>query len=186
VPKGKLLVISGPSAGVGKDTILKLFMAKHPDWQHPPSVTTRSPRAGEVEGVDYIFISRKEFKDKISKSEFMEWEETAGNYYGTLKTPIEDLLNNGQSIIIRKDVRGALSVKKLQPHAITICLLPDEWASLEKRFRSRATESEEEIKARLKLAKQELKLQSEFDHMIINPHGQPEKALAEVEKAVGL
>lgn len=184
--QGKLLIISGPSFGVGKDTIIRMFLQKHPDWQQPPSVTTREPRAGEVEGVDYFFVDRPLFEQKIRNNEFLEWVETTGHLYGTPKEPVERMLKAGKNIIVRKDVRGALSIKKVLPKTITVCLLPDEWEALERRFRGRATDSEERIQSRLELAKEELTYKEHFDHLIINPHNRPEEAVAAVEKVAGL
>jgi guanylate kinase len=184
--QGKLLVISGPSAGVGKDTIIRMFREKHPDWQEPPSVTTRQPRPNEVEGKDYFFVDKDTFKQKIEAGHFLEWVETTGHHYGTLKAPIQELLKSGKKIIIRKDVRGALFIKEEIPEAVTVCLLPDEWDALETRFRGRATDSEELIRARLELAEEELAYKDKFDHIIINPHNHPEEAVAAVEKAVGI
>lgn len=181
--KGKLVVISGPS-GVGKDTIVRLFRQKHPDWQEPPSVTTRQPRVGEKDGRDYYFVDKKNFKAKVKAGEFLEWEETTGNFYGTPKAPIVELLTDGQKVIVRKDVRGAISIKKAMPSAVTICLLLDEWEQLEGRFRGRATDSDELVKARLELVKRDLQFKKDFDHLVINPHDHPETALAEVEKIV--
>ncbi|MBI1952411.1 guanylate kinase [Candidatus Saccharibacteria bacterium] len=183
--KGKLLIISGPS-GVGKDTIVKAFRAKHPDWLEPPSVTTRQPRNGEIEGIDYYFVDRQTFEKKINAGEFLEWVETTGHLYGTPKDPVEKMLDDGKDIIVRKDVRGALEIKKTIPKAITVCLLPDEWEALEHRFRGRATDSEELLQSRLELAKEELTYKKHFDHLIINPHNQPEEALAAIEKAAEL
>jgi guanylate kinase len=186
VKTGKLLIIAGPSAGVGKDTILRMFLQKHPDWQKPLSVTTRLPRQGETHGSDYEFTNEKDFKKRVKDGEFLEWEETVGNLYGTPQKPLEDLLKANHSIILRKDVRGAISIKKKIPHAITVCLLTDDWQMLEERLRQRGTESEAQIKERLGIAQEELKFQKEFDSVIINPHGHPELALEEIEKVVGL
>lgn len=184
--KSKLLVISGPSAGVGKDTIVRMFLQRHPSWNRPPSVTTRQPRVGEVEGVDYIFTDRPTFEKRAGAGEFLEWVETTDHFYGTLKEPVKKLLNTGENVILRKDVRGALAIKKTLPETITICLLPDEWEALERRFRGRATDSEDLTRARLELAKEEITYKKEFDHIVINPHNHPEDAVAEVEKIIGL
>ena len=184
--KGKLLVISGPSAGVGKDTIVRMFLKKHPRWHQPASVTTRLPREGEVHGEDYIFTDRASFKKMAANGDFLEWEETAGNLYGTPKESIDKLLAEGHDIIIRKDVRGALSIKKALPHTKTVCLIPEDWKAMEQRLRARGTDSEEVIKARLELAKQELAYKQRFDYVILNPNNRPEEALATVEKIADL
>lgn len=186
MPKVNLLVISGPSSGVGKDTIVRMFLKKHPKWHQPASVTTRLPREGEVPGEDYIFTDRASFKKMAANGDFLEWEETAGNFYGTPKESIDKLLAEGHDIIMRKDVRGALSIKKALPHTTTVCLIPEDWESMEQRLRARGTDSEEVIKARLELAKQELAYKQDFDYVILNPNNRPEEALAAVEKVAGL
>jgi len=147
-------------------------------------VTTREPRIGEVEGADYIFIDRPTFEKKVSAGEFLEWVETTGHLYGTLKEPLEKALQAGKKIIMRKDVRGALAIKKALSKTITICLLPDELSALEQRFRGRATDSEELIQARLELGKEELTYKKHFDYLIINPHNHPEEAVLEIENAI--
>ncbi len=182
--KGELLIISGPS-GVGKDTIVKLFKERHPDWLEPPSVTTRQVRTGEIEGVDYYFVDRPTFEKKVKSGEFLEWVETTGHLYGTLKEPVEKILKAGKNTIMRKDVRGALAIKKAWPKTTTVCLLPDEWEALEQRFRGRATDSEQLIQARLELAKEELTYKKHFDHLIINPHNRAEETVVAVERAAG-
>lgn len=183
--KGTLLIISGPS-GVGKDTIVRMFKQKHPDWQEPPSVTTRQPRTGEVEGVNYYFVDRPTFEKKINRGEFLEWVETTGDLYGTPKEPVEKMLDTGKNVIVRKDVRGALEIKKTIPATITICLLPEEWGNLEQQFRGRGTDSEELTQARLDLAKEELTYKKHFDHLVVNPHDRPEEAVVAVEKTIEL
>lgn len=183
---GKLLVISGPSAGVGKDTVLQMFKKAHPDWEQPLSTTTRSPRNGETDGVNMNFIDRETFEKKIENGEFLEYFEVTGNLYGTPKQPLEQLLNEGKSVVLRKDYQGALVIKKTMPEAVTVFLVPDDMQILESRIRSRATDSEEDIEERLELAKEELAHKNEFDHVIVNPQGHPEKALSDIEKAAGL
>ncbi len=183
--KGKLLVISGPS-GVGKDTIVHMFLEKHPNWHRPPSVTTRQSRAGEVEGLDYIFTDRPTFEKRVKAGEFLEWFEVTGNLYGTLRQPVERLLEEGKNVILRKEVNGALNIKKELSEAVTIFLALDNFGELHQRIQSRATDSQELIGQRLKLAKDELTYKKDFDHIIINPYNHPEKALAAVERTVGL
>ena len=184
--KGKLLIISGPSAGVGKDTIVRMFMQKHPDWRQPPSVTTRQPRVGEIEGKDYFFVDRPEFEQITSRGEFLERFVVTDELYGTLRAPIAKLLEDSKNVILRKEVNGALNIKKELPEAITVFLAADSFEELEERIRSRATASQELIEQRLKLAKEELGYQSQFDRVIVNPADHPEAALELVEAAAGL
>lgn len=184
MPKGKLLVISGPSAGVGKDTIVKLFLAKHPDWRKPPSLSTRKPRVGEVDGKDYIFINEQEFRQRIQEGELLEWAEVTGNLYGTLRHPVEEALNAGRNVLLRKEYRGARAIKEALPAATTVFLVAENETALEKRIRARATDDEAVIEQRLQLAKQELTHKDEFDFVVVNPSGRPEEALAAIEKAI--
>ena len=181
-----MLVISGPSAGVGKDTIVRMFLAKHSDWYRPASLTTRSPRPGETDGTDYHFVDRRTFEEKIKSGELLEWVEVTGDLYGTLRQPVEELLKSGKNVLLLKEYRGVRAIKQQIPEAITIFLTPDSPKALEQRIRARATDSEELILKRLDLAKKELSHQDRLDFVIVNPSGHPEKALEAVEKAVGL
>ncbi|MBI5906701.1 guanylate kinase [Candidatus Saccharibacteria bacterium] len=184
--KGKLLVISGVSAGAGKDTIVRMFIDKHPDWRHPASVTTRQSRPGEVEGVDYYFVDKPTFENKIKQGDFLETDFHADNWYGTLKKPVMDLLSAGHSVILRKDVNGSMAIKGVIPKAILVFLDVESSEVLESRIRARNSETEEQIQSRLALAKKEQELKRHFDYVVVNPENQPEKALADVEKAVEL
>lgn len=181
----KLLIISGPS-GVGKDTILRMFLQKHPQWLELPSVTTRQPRTNEIEGKDYYFVDRPTFEKRAKAGEFLEWVETTGNLYGTPKEPIEKMLKDGKNIIMRKDVIGALEIKRKIPTTITVCLLPQEWENLEKQFRGRGTDSEELTQARLELAQKEMGYKKHFDYSVVNPHSRPQEAVAAIERAAGI
>lgn len=184
--KGKLVVVSGPSAGVGKDTILKMFLYKHPEWHMPPSTTTREPRPGEVDGKDMQFVDRATFEKWQKDGRFLESILVNDNqWYGTLRAPVEKLLSSGKNVILRKDVRGALIIKKAISEAKLIFITAESWEALEKRIRMRGTETEEGIKKRLELAKKELTYQDKYDHVIINPTGHPEKALKQLELIVG-
>ena len=183
--KGKLLVISGPS-GSGKDTILAMFCQKHPDWESPLSTTTRQPRPGEVNGEDMNFVSRDEFQEMAREGKFLEYFEVADNLYGTLREPVESLLHSDKNVVLRKDVQGALEIKKLMPEATIAIIVPDSEVALEERLRTRASDSESVINRRLAIAKDELATQDMFDHVIINPQGKPEQALADLEKALNL
>lgn len=180
--KGKLVIITGPSAGVGKDTIVQLFLKKHPDWVHPVSTTTRPIRPGEQEGLNYHFVSREQFKKAQAANEFLEAFEINSQWYGTLAQPLEQLLEEGRNIILRKDVQGALAIKKMMPEAVAIFLGAETPEVLEQRIRDRQTETEIQIRQRLELAKEEMKSAPQFDHVIVNPTGHPEEAVTEIEK----
>lgn len=183
--RGKLIIISGPSAGVGKDTVIKMFLAKHRDWHMPPSVTTREPRLGEIDGKDMKFVQRAVFEKWQKENKFLESVLVDNNqWYGTLREPVEELLKQGKNIILRKDVQGALIIKKTMPETILVFMNAENWESLEKRIKSRATEDEKAVQRKLALAKTELPYQEKYDHVIINPTGHPEQALKSLEKII--
>ncbi len=163
----KLFVISG-SSGVGKGTVIKEFLKKHPDFKLSVSCTTRSKREGEVNGVNYFFLTQKEFKKCIDNGEFLEWAEFSGNHYGTKKDFVESSLKNGENLILEIDTKGALNVKKLMPEAVLIFIAPPSLEELESRLRGRHTETEEAIQKRLASIKLELENSKHFDYEIIN------------------
>ncbi|MCK6603383.1 MAG: guanylate kinase [Ignavibacteriaceae bacterium] len=165
--KGLILVVSAPS-GAGKSSILKEFLKVHNGFRFSVSVTTRKKRPGEVEGKDYHFIREDEFKRKIEDKEFLEWENFFGNYYGTLKTDVESIINAGEDILLEVDVNGALNVKKIFPEAVLVFILPPHVSELENRLRKRKTEDEETIKTRIARAEKELSAAPHFDYKIVN------------------
>lgn len=163
----KLYVISG-SSGVGKGTVLKGFLEKNPHFMLSISCTTRNPRPGEIDGVNYFFLSNEEFRNCIENNKFLEWAEFAGNFYGTKKRYINECLENGKDIILEIDTQGALQVKKRMPEAVLIFICPPSYETLENRLRGRHTEDEETIKKRLEQAKVEFERAEKFDYKIIN------------------
>jgi guanylate kinase len=183
--RGKLVVISGASAGAGKDTILKMFLERHKDWENPPSTTTRPPRDGEVKGRDYFFVNTGVFKEKMKTGEFLETDFHADHWYGTLKSPIEESLANGRNVIVRKDVNGATEIKQKMPEAIVIFIDAESHEVLESRIRSRGTETEAQIRRRLELAKEEQQFKEHFDYVVVNFHNRAEEAVEAVERIIG-
>lgn len=175
----KLFVISG-SSGVGKGTVIKEFLNKHPEFRLSISCTTRGKREGEVHGVNYFFLSPNEFKECISNNEFLEWAEFSGNHYGTKKAFVEDCLNNGENLILEIDTKGALNVKKIMPEAELIFIAPPSLEELEARLRGRHTETEEAIQKRLASIKLEIENSKQFDYKVINDT--VENAVKELEK----
>lgn len=163
----KLYVISG-SSGVGKGTVLKGFLTKNPNFMLSISCTTRKPRNGEVDGVNYFFITRDEFQKCIDNNKFLEWAEFAGNFYGTKKKFINQCLEEGKDIILEIDTKGALQVKKQMPEAVLIFICPPSYEALENRLRGRHTEDEETIQKRLNEAKAEIERGKSFDYRIVN------------------
>jgi len=176
---GKLYVISG-SSGVGKGTLLKMFLNKHPEFKLSVSCTTRQPREGEIHGKNYFFVSQEEFNKLIENSEFLEWAEFSGNMYGTQKAYVEEKLAAGKNMILELDTVGALNVKKTMPQACLIFILPPSFEELEARLRGRHTESEEAIQKRLNSVKTEIERSEQFDYKVVNDN--LENALTELEK----
>lgn len=163
----RIIVISSPSGG-GKTSIVKNILKEFPEIIFSVSATTRPKRNNEVDGVDYFFISEKEFLEKIEKDEFIEWERFYDYYYGTPKELINKTLQSNKSILLELDVKGALSVKKLYPESITIFIDVPSFDELVKRLQSRKTESETDLKKRIERAKMELSYKDKFDYIFIN------------------
>lgn len=164
--RGKLIIVSGPS-GSGKSTVTKIVKDK---LNIPLSIsaTTRNPRDGEINGKDYFFLSKEEFKNKIANDEFYEYAEVHGNYYGTLKKTVEENLDKGLNVILEIDVQGALIAKEKKKDAVLVFFRTKDMAILEKRLRDRKTDSEEVIQTRLKNAETELKYEDKYNYTIIN------------------
>ncbi|MEG1783112.1 MAG: guanylate kinase [Oscillospiraceae bacterium] len=162
-----LVVISGPS-GCGKDTVVKQILKMDSRFVLSVSATTRPQRPTETQGEDYIFLSTQEFISKISKSEFLEHTLYCNNYYGTLKSQIEEKVNQGKIVVLVIEVEGAQNVKKVYGDALTIFLTPPSLEELERRLRNRNTEGEGLIKQRLYKASEELGFKSSYDYIIEN------------------
>ena len=179
--KKKLFVISG-SSGVGKGTVLKGFLNKNPHFMLSISCTTRMPREGEIDGVNYFFLSKEEFQNCIDNDKFLEWAEFAGNRYGTKRKYIKQCLADGKDIILEIDTKGALQVKKQMPEAVLIFIAPPSLEALEKRLRGRQTEDEATIQKRLHEVKQELERAENFDYKIVNDD--LKSAISELENVI--
>ena len=166
--KGLLIVISGPS-GVGKGTVRKaLFARSGHDLDYSVSMTTRAPREGEVDGVDYYFVTKEEFLKQIDNGNLLEHAEFVGNMYGTPKDKVEEKLELGHEVVLEIEVNGALQVREKMKDAVFIFIAPPTFIALENRLLSRGTEDEAIIKERLEKAKRELKLASFYDYIVIN------------------
>ncbi len=163
---GKLFVLSGPG-GVGKSTITKA-LADYPEFWVSISATTRSPRSGERDGVDYFYISEEEFSRRITGNEFLEWAEFAGNKYGTPANQVLEKLKAGFNVILEIEIDGARQVRKSLPEAQLIFIAPPSWEELVKRLEGRGTDSDERRAERLALAQEEMAAQSEFDYVVVN------------------
>ncbi|ACM60136.1 guanylate kinase [Caldicellulosiruptor bescii] len=165
--EGLLIVISGP-AGTGKGTVVGRLLEKNPNIKLSISKTTRKPRPGEKEGVNYFFVSREQFEEEIKNERFLEYAEYNNNYYGTPKDFVFEALGKGYDVILEIETKGALQIKKVFSDAVLIFLLPPSIEELYKRLVKRGTESEDEIRARLEIAKNEIKLVPEYDYCVIN------------------
>lgn len=166
---GKLIIVTAAS-GAGKTTIVKNLLAKFENLAFSISATTRAPRVGEKDGVDYYFISPEDFEKKVQNDEFVEWEEIyPGQCSGTLKAEVERLWAEGKHILFDIDVKGAQNIKKVYPeNSLAIYIKPPSEETLFKRLRNRKTESEEKLKARFKRAKMELAFEDKFDVIVLN------------------
>lgn len=166
VQKGHLYIVSGPS-GAGKSTICRL-VRKELGINLATSATTRAPREGELNGRDYYFLTKEEFLSKEANGDFLEYATVHGNYYGTLKSEVENRLSHGEDVILEIDVQGGLQVKAQYPDAHLIFFKTPTREDLEKRLRGRKTDSEETIQLRLRNSLKELEYEKDYDMTIIN------------------
>ena len=164
---GNLFILSGPS-GVGKSALSEYALRSLPDLQFSVSYTTRAPRGGERDGVEYFFTDRRKFESLISDGEFLEWAKVHDNYYGTSRNHIDDFLRQGNDVILDIDVQGARSVKQTRPDAVTIFLLPPSFYALRERLLRRSLDNTDVIEKRLKIAREEIRRFTEYDYLIVN------------------
>jgi guanylate kinase len=164
---GLCLVLSAPS-GAGKSTLVERLRAEFPHFAYSVSCTTRAPRSGERDGVDYHFLTREEFLSRREAGFFAEWAEVHGNLYGTPRAPVEEHLANGRDVLFDIDVQGALQVKSVFPQGLFVFIQPPSRQELERRLRGRGTDSDEAIARRLGNALGELRQAARFDYLIVN------------------
>lgn len=166
--KGRLFIIAGPS-GSGKGTLTEGLTKRVPYLFLSVSATTRKPRSGEKNGIDYYFINEKEFQRHIDNDDFLEWATLYGHRYGTFKETVYDHLNRGIDVILEIDIQGARQVKKnFRNTPVFVFIMPPSLIELEKRLKERQTETNDALRKRLGLAKVELEAAGEFDHVIVN------------------
>lgn len=165
---GLLVVLSGPS-GSGKDTVLKNVLEKMDgDAFLSVSMTTRSMRVGEKEGIDYFFVSKEQFQKNIDDDLMLEYAKYGSNYYGTPIGPVKEVLKTGKTVFLNIEVQGGANIRRLMPEAVQIFIVPPSMEELERRLRKRGTENEECICERLKIAEEEMKRADEYDYIVIN------------------
>ena len=178
-----VLVISGPS-GVGKDTTIARIKQSGIKFHHVTTATTRDKRARETDGVDYLFISRDEFGERVKKDEFLEYAEVYGNFYGVPKSEVRRGLARDMDVIIKVDAQGAVTLKKKIPDAVFIFLLPPSPEDLHQRIRSRKADTEKDVGLRMSMLTEELKNLSLFDYAVVNHNNDLEETVATVKAII--
>ena len=178
-PSPVLLVLSGPS-GVGKDAVLERMKERRLPLRYVTTVTTRAQRPREVEGKDYFFTSQAEFKGLIDQNELLEYAEVYGNFYGVPKAPVREALRGGHNAVVKVDVQGAATIKKIAPEGVFVFLLPPSLEELTKRLSRRLTESPQTLKRRLETAPEELSQLGMFDYFVVNHEDKIDQAVDEI------
>ena len=165
--RGRLFVISAPS-GAGKSTIISRLMQMRPELVLSVSATTRGPRAGERDGVEYHFVTRERFAEMVENGEFLEHAEYVGELYGTPAGPIDEFVRNGTDVLLEIEVQGAKQIMAVAPDAVTVFITPPDMAELERRLRGRGTDTEEKLAARLARAGIEFPEKDYYMHVVVN------------------
>jgi guanylate kinase len=163
----RVFVITGPS-GVGKGTLIRGLMERLPKLELSVSATTRAPRPGERDGIDYHFLSREEFDRRVGEEDFVEHADYAGRSYGTLRSELEDRVREGVPVVLEIEVQGARQVRAAMPEAVQVFIAPPSLAALRTRLIGRGTDDSEEVERRLRVAEEELTAQPEFAHVVVN------------------
>lgn len=165
--QGKLFIVAAPS-GAGKSTLVNALLAREPGIALSISHTTRAPRSGEANGVQYHFVDRAAFEKMIARGDFLEHADVFGNYYGTSRSAVEPILKAGRDVLLEIDWQGAAQVRRAMPGCVSIFILPPSRAELERRLRARATDSEATIEKRLAASREEIAHAGEFDCIVVN------------------
>ena len=178
-----MMVLSGPS-GVGKDAVLSRIRELGYSQHIVVTATTRAMRPMETNGVDYIFLDQDAFDKKVTDHEFLEWAEVYGNCYGVPKDQVREAIASGQDVIIKADVQGAATIKKLNPHGVFVFLAPPSFDELEQRLRIRKTEAQIDLDRRLETARDEMQQLPLFDYVVVNADGALDDAVAALESII--
>ncbi len=178
-----MMVLSGPS-GVGKDAVLSRIRELGYSQHIVVTATTRTIRPTEKDGVDYIFLDQDTFDKKVADNEFLEWAEVYGNCYGVPKDQVREAISSGQDVIIKADVQGAATIKKLNPYGVFVFLAPPSFQDLEKRLRVRQTEAQIDLERRLETARGEMQQLPLFDYVVVNADGALDDAVAALESII--
>jgi len=178
---GKLIILSAPS-GTVKSTAVASLCALMPQLQVSVSCTTRPKRPQEQDGKDYFFLTEAEFRARMAAGDFAEWAQVHGNFYGTPKAPLEEVLGSSRVMLLDLDVQGGMQLKKAFPQAVSIFLLPPSFEVLQERLQGRATDSPEQIRLRLENAKRELEYQNFYDYCVVNDD--LEQAVRDIAKII--
>lgn len=165
--RGRLFVVAGPS-GAGKGTLITELLKRYPGTRLSVSATTRKPRPGEADGIQYHFLEEEEFRRRVAAGDFLEWAEVHGNLYGTPRREVEEWMERGYDVILEIDVQGARQVREKMPEAVTVFVEPPSMEILERRLRGRGTENEEELRERLRNALRESEEKSNFHYVVVN------------------
>ena len=178
-----LIIISGPS-GVGKDAVLERMRQYHKPWYFIVTATTRPKRLGEIDGVDYIFMSKGRFQELLDQDGFLEYANVYGRYYGVPQTQIQDAFKSGQDVIVKTDVQGARTLRSKVSDALLIFLAPPDMEELERRLRTRKSETESDLEQRIQTAFSEMASKSEFDHVVVNHTNSLEVTVRNIEQII--
>ena len=178
-----LIVLSGPS-GVGKDALLRRMKEQKYPFHYVVTVTSRPRREGERDGVDYRFVSQREFQQMIDNGELLEWANVYGNYYGVPRKEISQALSKGKDVIVKVDVQGAATIKRILPQAVFIFLRPPSMEELERRLRQRHSESARDLALRLRKAEEEMKSLPLFDHVLTSYQGKLDELISQIQSTV--
>ncbi len=178
-----LIVISGPS-GVGKDAVLSRIKETGYPIEHITTVTTRPERLQERDGVDYRFVSGDRFQEMLKNAELLEWAKVYGNWYGVPRQPVKEVLGSGRDVVVKVDIQGAATIKKVVPQAVLIFLIPPSPEELIRRLEQRQTESSIDLSLRIETAEAEMRQVAMFDYAVVNRAGEIEQAVSQIRAII--